>query len=60
MDRTALIIGGALCWTAAALFAGAHLIAGDVITPAGMALSGVGYIAVRRAQIRLRLARRSA
>ena len=54
MDRKALIYAGVLCWSAAALDAVYHLANGDLVVPLGMASLGIGYVAVRRAAMRLR------
>jgi hypothetical protein len=56
MDRTKLLYAGVLCWTAAALDAVYHLANGDLVVPLGMVSAGIGYVAVRRATIRLRRA----
>jgi hypothetical protein len=60
MERRTLIYAGVLCWSAAALDAAWHLANGDLVVPLGMASVGVGYVAVRRAVVRLRLARQTA
>ena len=54
MERKTLIYGGVVCWSAAALDAIYHLANGDLVVPLGMASAGIGYIAVRRAVVRLR------
>ena len=56
MDRSKLLYAGVLCWTAAALDALFHLANGDLVVPLGMAAAGIGYVAVRRAAMRLRRA----
>lgn len=60
MERRSLIYAGVLCWSAAAVDAMWHLANGDLVVPVGMATAGVGYVAVRRAIGRLRLARQTA
>jgi hypothetical protein len=55
MDRTKLLVLGVLCWMAAALDATLHLANGDLAVPLGMVSAGIGYVAVRRAMIRLRV-----
>jgi hypothetical protein len=52
MDRRSLILAGAIAWSLAALNAGIHLANGDLLVPAGMAASGIGYVVVRRAMTR--------
>ncbi len=54
MDRTKLLYAGVLCWTAAVLDATFHLANGDLVVPIGMTSVGIGYVAVRRAAMRLR------
>lgn len=54
MERKTLIYAGVVCWSAAALDAIYHLASGDLVVPLGMASAGIGYIAVRRAVVRLR------
>jgi hypothetical protein len=54
MDRSKLLYLGILCWAAAALDATVHLANGDLVVPLGMASAGIGYVAVRRAAMRLR------
>jgi hypothetical protein len=53
VERKNLIYAGILLWTAAALDAMWHVANGDLVVPLGMASVGVGYVAVRRAMIRL-------
>ena len=54
MDRTSLLIAGAIAWTVAAADAVYHVVNGDLLVPSSMAVAAVGYIAIRRTATRLR------
>ena len=54
MDRTTLLIAGAIAWTVAAADAVYHVVNGDLLAPTSMAAVAVGYIAIRRTATRLR------
>jgi len=54
MNRTFLLVSGVFCWTVVAIDAAAHLIAGDLVAPAGMAIVFVLWVGLRRFQVRQR------
>jgi hypothetical protein len=47
MNRTTILVLGAMAWTSVALDAAVHIILGDVVVPAGMALVFVGWVGFR-------------
>ena len=47
MSRSLIIILGAMCWTAVALNIVVHVIRGDLVAPAIMAVILVGWLAIR-------------
>ena len=48
MNRTFILVLGAIAWTIAAIDAAAHLVNGDVLVPAGMGLIFVAWLGLRR------------
>ncbi|MEO5939415.1 MAG: hypothetical protein ABIZ72_00845, partial [Candidatus Limnocylindrales bacterium] len=56
MNRTLLLVLGAICWTVAAVDAGLRLVAGDVVVPAVMAIVFVAWTGLRLQQKRRALA----
>jgi hypothetical protein len=54
MNRTALLISGAVCWSIAAIDAAIHLANGDLLVPSGMAAIFALWVGLRAAQHRLR------
>ena len=52
MYRTLLLVLGAICWTVAAIDAGVHLLDGDVVVPAVMAIVFVAWTGLRLEQNR--------
>jgi hypothetical protein len=47
MSRSLILILGAMCWTAVALNVFVHMIRGDLVAPAIMAVILVGWLAIR-------------
>jgi hypothetical protein len=52
MNRTALLISGAICWAVAAADAAVHLAGGDVVVPIGMGLVFAAWLGLRATQVR--------
>jgi hypothetical protein len=48
MSRSFILVFGALCWAGVFVDAGVHLMAGDVLIPAGMGLAFVLWMTLRR------------
>jgi hypothetical protein len=51
MNRTSLLVSGAICWTVAAAYAGIHVLNGDAVVPAAMAVVLAVWVGVRRTQL---------
>lgn len=52
MSRTTLLIAGAVCWSAATADVALHLVSGDLLVPAAMAVVLATWVGLRRAQFR--------
>jgi hypothetical protein len=53
MERTIVLVSGALSWTVTAVVAAAHAASGDLLVPAVMAAVLVVWVGLRRQQLRL-------
>jgi hypothetical protein len=47
MNRTVILVSGVVCWTIAAVDAGVHLLAGDLVVPLGMAAIFAVWVGLR-------------
>jgi hypothetical protein len=54
MNRTFLLVSGVICWTVVAVDAAAHVLAGDMVAPTGMAIVFVLWVGLRQLQVRQR------
>lgn len=52
MNRTFLLVSGAICWTIAGADAAVHLLGGDLLAPAAMAFVFALWVGLRRLQVR--------
>ena len=53
MNRTAVLVLGAICWSVAAFDAAIHMARGDLLVPSAMAAALVVWIGVRATYRRL-------
>jgi hypothetical protein len=54
MNRTFLLVSGVLCWTAVSIDAAIHVLDGDMLAPAAMAIVFVVWVGLRQLQVRQR------
>jgi hypothetical protein len=54
MNRTFLLVSGAICWTIASVDAGVHVLNGDFLAPTAMAIVFVVWVGLRRLPVRAR------